>query len=72
MDHAVNRASLDHEMSTSGRGCIIPAERGPLLGRHGEPVGRESRNAFCEPDSFVEGVTGDIGVNDADNNGWMG
>lgn len=70
MDHAVNRATLNHEMSTDGRGCIIPAERSSLIGRHGDPVGREARNAFTEPDSFVEGVTGDIGVNDPMNNGW--
>ena len=31
MDHAVNRASIDHEMSTTNRGSINPAERGSMI-----------------------------------------
>jgi hypothetical protein len=75
MDHAANRAVVSHEMSTDNVGSILPAERSTLVGRHdlgerSQPVGRESRNAFMEPGGFMEGVTGDMGVNDAMNNGW--
>lgn len=31
MDHAVNGASIDHHMSTTGRGSINPAERGNII-----------------------------------------
>jgi hypothetical protein len=72
MDHAVNRAVVSHEMSTDGRGSVIPAERSSLVGPLYGPVGRESRNASMQPSSWVEGCTGDMGVNDADDNGWMG
>lgn len=60
MDHAVNRAPLNHEMSTSSRGSILPAQRGTMIGKHeaegvpGEPVGIEARNAFELPDSMYE------------------
>lgn len=71
MDHAVNGAPLNHEMSTAGRGEIMTTERSTLIGRHGEPIGREARNAVLQPDSFVTGPTGDLGVNDPDNHcGW--
>jgi len=70
MDHAVNRAGISHEMSTENVGSIIAANRGSLIGRHGEPGGREARNSFTEPTEFVTGPTGDIGVNDPMNNSW--
>jgi hypothetical protein len=31
MDHAVNGTSIDHEMSTTNRGSINPAERGNMI-----------------------------------------
>ena len=70
MDHAVNRAGVSHEMATTNRGSVISNERSTLVGKHGEPIGREARNASTHPDSFVTGPTGDLGVNDPCNNGW--
>lgn len=51
------RCALDPEMSTPGRGAILPAERASLVGQginntpasdleDVQPVGRGSRNAF--------------------------
>jgi len=60
MDHAVNRAPLNHEMSTKSRGSILPRERGSMIGKHdaegvpGQPVGKEARNAFELPDDMYE------------------
>jgi hypothetical protein len=70
MDHAANRAVVSHEMSTDNVGSILPAERSTLTGGIYGPIGRESRNAATEPGSWVEGCTGDMGVNDPDNRGW--
>ena len=64
MDHAVNGAPLDHEMSTSSRGSILPqGGRGSMIGKHsnegvpGQPVGLEARNAYPLPDDYM-GDTG--------------
>jgi hypothetical protein len=70
MDHAVNRAVVSHEMGTDNVGSIISTERSTLVGPLYGPVGRESRNSATEPSSWTEGCTGEMGVNDADNNGW--
>ena len=66
MDHAVNRAPLNHEMSTKSRGSILPqGGRGSMIGKHaaegvpGEPVGMESRNAFPLPDDMYDDAEGD-------------
>lgn len=66
MDHAVNEASLNHEMSTRSRGSILPqGGRGSMIGAHGaegvpgEPVGLEARNAFPLPDSMYDDAEGD-------------
>jgi hypothetical protein len=65
MDHAVNRAPLDHEMCTESRGSILPQARGSMIGKHGdhgvpgEPVGLEARNAFPLPDSMFDDAEGD-------------
>lgn len=56
MDYAVNRAPLNHEMSTKSRGSILPAERGSLIGADpgsdDMPIGLESRNAFELPNDL--------------------
>jgi hypothetical protein len=60
MDHAVNRAPLNHEMSTESRGSILPVERGSMIGKHdaegvpGQPIGLAARNAFELPDSMYD------------------
>lgn len=66
MDHAVNRAPLDHEMSTESRGSILPqGGRGSMIGKHpsegvpGQPVGLEARNAFALPGSMYDDAEGD-------------
>ena len=65
MDHAVNEAPLNHEMSTKSRGSILPAERGSMIGKHdaegvpGMPVGLEARNAFDLPDDCGTDAGGD-------------
>jgi hypothetical protein len=59
-DWVVNEAPLDHEMSTTSRGSILPVERGSMIGKHdaegvpGQPTGMASRNAFELPDSMYE------------------
>jgi hypothetical protein len=64
MDHAVNEAPLNHEMSTKSRGSILPAGRGSMIGKHaaegvpGQPVGMEARNAFDLPDSMYDDAGG--------------
>jgi hypothetical protein len=65
MDHAVNRAPVSHEMSTTNRGSILPAERGSMIGKHdsegvpGMPVGLEARNAFMLPADCSDDAGGD-------------
>ena len=66
MEHAANRASMSHQMSTSNRGRIIPAFRG----HRGWPPGNagvNGANAFEEPEDFIAGSHLDIGAFDADN-----
>jgi hypothetical protein len=41
-------------MSTDNRGSILAMERGQFSGKHGQPVGREARNAFQEPTDFQD------------------
>jgi hypothetical protein len=62
----VDRCCLDHEMSTTSRGSILPqGGRGSMIGKHsaegvpGEPVGMEARNAFPLPDSCFDDAEGD-------------
>jgi hypothetical protein len=75
MDHAVNRAPISHEMSTKGRGSMLEADRGSMIGEHGDegvpgmPVGREARNASRQPASFMPGPQGDVGVMDTEDHG---
>jgi hypothetical protein len=60
-----NRAPLNHEMSTQGRGRITEIGRGSLIGKRSELLSSmETRNSALEPDSFIEGVQGDVGVMD--------
>ena len=66
MEHAANRASMSHEMSTSSRGRIIPAGRGHRAWPPGNP-GVNGANAFEEPEDFIVGSHGMIGANDPDN-----
>jgi hypothetical protein len=60
MDHAVNEAPLNHEMSTESRGSILPRERGSMIGKHdaegvpGQPTGMAARNAFELPTDMYE------------------
>ena len=60
LDHAVNEAPLNHEMSTKSRGSILPVGRGSMIGKHdaegvpGQPTGMASRNAFELPDSMFD------------------
>lgn len=58
MDHAVNRAPLNHEMSTESRGSILPAERGSRIGEPGDISGLEARNAFALPDDCMTDAGG--------------
>jgi hypothetical protein len=68
VDHAVNRAPVSHEMSTKGVGTMLSTDRGSLIGKHGEPVGLEARNAFTYGSDYEYGAQGDTGINDACNN----
>jgi hypothetical protein len=59
------RNSLDAEMSTSGRGSILPAERSSIIGGFTtveDEAGRQGRNAFEFP-----GDCDDPGGGDPDN-----
>lgn len=58
MDHAVNRAPVSHEMSTTSRGSILPAERGSRIGEPGDISGMEARNAFALPDDCYDDAGG--------------
>ena len=67
MDHAANRASMSHQMSTSNRGRIIASA---TRGQRGYPPGNagvNGANAYEEPEDFIVGSHGMIGVNDPDN-----
>lgn len=66
MDHAANRASMSHQMSTSSRGRIIPAGRGHRAWPPGNS-GVNGSNAAEEPDDIVFGSNGMVGVMDPDN-----
>lgn len=66
MEHAANRAAIDHEMSTTNRGRIVAMERGNIIGSPSGPMSREARiNAAGEPADYTFGATGDMDVNDA-------
>ena len=67
MEHAANRASVSHEMSTSNRGRILYTSQ---RGARGFPPGNsgiDGANIFEEPDEFVVGSHGYLGVNDCEN-----
>jgi hypothetical protein len=66
MREAKNRASMSHDMATTNRGVILPAERGSRGWPPGN-AGRGGRNAFEEPADFESGSHGMIGGNDWDN-----
>jgi hypothetical protein len=72
-------ARVSHDLATRNRGTILPSNRGTMIGRHGQekrtggPTGTcepSPRNCVMEPDEYVFGRTGDIGINDPYNNGW--
>jgi hypothetical protein len=67
MDLAKNRAVVSHEMSTSNRGVINPAERDRLMDPTGGNGGRRGRNAFEEPDEIEFGNNGRVGGGDPMN-----
>lgn len=69
MEHAVNRSPLSHQTGPDDPDAtILPAAaRGSLIGMpHHEdmPAGRYARNAVKQPDGFMEGPTGELGIND--------
>jgi len=67
MEHAANRASMSHEMSTTNRGKIVTHSQ---RGHRGWPPGNSGvngANAIEEPDHFIVGSHGEIGINDPDN-----
>ena len=62
---------LDHRHSTTNRGSILPAERGTMVGKHGDDDGDaptwrcgNTPNAFREPADYEFGPTGDMSGND--------
>lgn len=63
-------ATVPYNMSTTNVGQILPAERGPIRGkhpRHDEDErlgGRAWRNAFYEPDQFTTGSNCGVGGTD--------
>jgi hypothetical protein len=65
-------ARVDHRLSTTNRGSILPAERGNLIGRHsddhteGGPTFTTGRhpNSFIEPADYEFGRTGEMAGND--------
>ena len=58
-----HRSNMDPEMSTKGRGSILPAERAERAWPPGRG-GLKGRNAFQEPDHFIVGDHGYVGGND--------
>lgn len=70
MELAKNKAPMSHEMATTNRGTVLPAERGSRAFLPGN-AGRPGRNAFIEPDSFIVGSHGRLGGNDPMNTNDM-
>ena len=66
MQHAANKASISHEMSTTNVGEILSAERASRAWPPGNG-GRHGRNSFQEPAEFMPGPGGMVGGGDACN-----
>lgn len=57
---------MDHELSTTNRGSILPAERAERAWPPGRG-GLKGRNAFQQPAEYTFGDNGMVGGNDARN-----